>query len=126
VRQARPDRHRPVREPHADVEHLRRQVAVGEPAATERAAPGKVEADVDLADVRLEADRVLDGAREPRGRAPADRDPQVLVEHPAELDAGLEQQRFATGEPRRVDRTLGHGAYPGSADGRRTVNGPTI
>ncbi len=121
--EAGPDRDRPVGEREADVEHLRHEVAVGEPAATERPAAGEVEPDPDVADVRLQPYGVLDRPREAPRRARADGDPEVLVEHPAELDPGLEQQRFAAGDPRGVHGALGHGRSPGvdrrATDGER-------
>ncbi len=114
-----------VGETDADDEHLGGQVPVGEPTPADRPAARGVDRDRDLADERLESDRVLDRARERARGARADRHTEVLVEDAAELDPGLEDERLPARQPRPVDGTLfGHGVL-GALRSRRTVNGPT-
>ncbi len=120
----RPDAGRSVRELHPHVEHLGREVPVGEPAPAERAALTGIEPDADAADVRLEADGPLDGPGEPGGRGPAHGDAEVLVEDPPELDPGLEQERLAPRDRGRMDPAAGHERAALGASLVPTENGP--
>jgi hypothetical protein len=94
---------RPVREVDLYVQHLGGQVPVGERRPADRAGGRGVDVDPDATDERLEPDRRLDRPGErPRGLR-GDGHSEVLMEDPAELDAGLEEQRLARGQPRAVD-----------------------
>jgi hypothetical protein len=118
---------RPLGEAHSDLEHLGREVAVSEPSAPQRAAPLGPDPDADLLHERLQSNRELDRACQGTRGPPRDRGPKVLVEDPAELDAGLEQEGLARGEPSSVGRGRNaHGEAPAPAAGRSrcTVNGP--
>lgn len=123
MREARSDADGPVLERYSDVQHLRHQVAVGEPSPPHATAPGGIEPDPYVPDVRLEVDGVLDCSREARRRTGTDGNAEVLMEHPSELDAGLEQEGLASRELGRVDRARRHGRSPRighrSPDGER-------
>lgn len=122
--EAGPDRPRSVLELDDDVEHLRAQVPVGEPAPPERAPPTDVEPHARPDDVRLEAERRLDRAGEARRRAGAHRGAEVLVEDATELDPRLEEKRLAGREPRGVVSARSVHRQSGAAFGRPTVKGP--
>jgi len=118
-----------VAERDLDLEHLRDEVPVGELPRPFRPGLRRVDPHADRPDVRLEPDGVLDRPGEPaRGPVPHRR-PEVLVEHAAELDAGLEQECLAPRERGsvKVRRPRAH-ALPfvsPEAFGRATVKGPT-
>jgi hypothetical protein len=124
VVEPRADAEHAVGELDPDVEHLGGEVAVGEPPPAERPAAARIETDANASHVRLEPDRPLDRPGE-AGRGPsADRDPEILVEDPAELDPGLEQQRLPSGDRRGVEAARGHGGPFGGEAGASTRNGP--
>ena len=81
-----------VHELDAHVQHLGDEVSVREPATAERPASLRVDGDRDPTDERLQPDRRLDRPREGGGRALRNRDAEVLVEDPPELDARLKEE----------------------------------
>ncbi len=117
--------HVPVRETDSDVEHLGHEVPVRVPAAADRPAPGGVDPDPDVRDVRLQRDRPLDRPRESGCGPGRHGDAEVLVEDPPELDPGLEEERFAPAQGRPVHRLGSSSLHYASFAGRFTVNGPT-
>jgi len=119
------DRGRTVHENDVDGQHLGGEVAVREPPPAEGPAALREDAHRHLADERLETDRRLDGPREGTGGLLRDRDPEVLMEDPAELDAGLEEERLAARKAEGPTRSCrGHWAFVASVGIRETVNGP--
>jgi len=119
------DGHRSVDELDRHLQHLGREVPVRESTPPERTAAPGVDPHSNRPDERLEPDRGFDRPRQgPRGPR-RHRHAEVLVEDPAELDAGLEEQRLPAGETGRVEGSgSSHRALAAGA-GRRTVNGPT-
>ncbi len=112
----------PELDPH--VQHLGREVPVGVSALAEAwSAPGG-DPDLDARHVRLKRHRPFDRLGEARGRRGRYRDPKVLVEDPAKLDPGLEEERLAVGEAGPMDLRCGHGLPLDGGDGRGTVKGP--
>lgn len=128
MRKFPPNGHRTVGEGHGHAEHLRRQVAVAEPAPPHRTAPGRVDADPDRPDERLEPDRLLDGARETGRRRGRDWGAQVLVEGPTQLDAGLEEEALPDGKLGVGERPFflapGWGLHRSLTPPRPRVSGP--
>jgi hypothetical protein len=129
VDQLRADRFGAVGEGDLDRQHLGHQVPVGERPRSLRSGARRFDPHVDRADVRLEPHRGLDRPRKlsrgpfPHGRA------EVLVEHAAELDPGLEEERLPLRErgPVVTGRAVGHEGPPGAVSRAAvgTVNGPT-
>jgi hypothetical protein len=66
---------------------------------------------MDGVDERLQTNRGLDGPSQPCRRARGDGDPEVLVKHSSEFDAGLEQERLPTRQrnPVNPDSRSRHG-----------------
>jgi hypothetical protein len=93
--EVRDDRARPVPELDRHVQHLRDEVAVGKPSASNRPAPLGTDPDRDAPDERLESHRGLDRPRERRRGAAGNGDTEVLMEDAPQLDAGLEEERLA-------------------------------
>ena len=108
MREAGPQTEGAVGQREVHVQHLGGEVSIGEPTPARATAPTDIDPHPHLLHVRLELDGPLDRPGKAPGRSRGHGDPQVLVEDAAELDAGLEGERFPTGDPRGVDRGSRH------------------
>lgn len=100
--------HGPVRELDPHVEHLGAEVAVGEAPLPERPTVRRCDADRGPLHVRLELDRRGDAARQHGRGGPSDRNPEILVEDPPQLDPRFEGERLPLGDANAVDPSRAH------------------